>query len=108
MIDIVVLFFLLPSSSQPSEYDLATTVPLRGSMAWDLHVSLTAHPTARNKAVAKHDIAPGETILTDRALAVALLPEQKGQRCDACFRRSSTLKRCSGCAEYWYCGYDCS
>src|SRR6266550_2894074 len=71
---------------------------------------LEAHPVARNKAVALSDIRPGTCILQEVALAGILLPAEKGRRCDACFRGSSVngqLKRCSGCASYWYCSAEC-
>ncbi|EJC98158.1 SET domain-containing protein [Fomitiporia mediterranea MF3/22] len=71
------------------------------------YIQLSDHPTARNLALAKHALLPGQNILTDSALATALLPEQKGLRCDACFRKAHTLRRCSGCVAYWYCGKDC-
>ncbi|KAH8114566.1 SET domain-containing protein [Phellopilus nigrolimitatus] len=72
------------------------------------HVRLLDHSTARNQAAAKHRLSPGTTIVFDVALSAVLIPEEKGSRCDACFRRSQNdLKRCSGCVEYWYCGLDC-
>ncbi|KAI5117923.1 hypothetical protein M0805_002002 [Coniferiporia weirii] len=72
------------------------------------YINLAKHSSARNQAVAKYSLLPGTTIVRDIALSVVLLPEEKGQRCDACLRRArGTLRRCSGCTEYWYCNLDC-
>ena len=71
---------------------------------------LEAHPVARNQAVAVSDIHPGTCMLREVALASVLLLGDKGRRCDACLRSSSInehLKRCSGCASYWYCNTEC-
>lgn len=71
---------------------------------------LEAHPVARSKAIAASDISAGTCIMREVSLAAVLLPAEKGRRCDACFRRASTdrqLRRCSGCAAYWYCNAEC-
>ncbi|EIW81423.1 SET domain-containing protein [Coniophora puteana RWD-64-598 SS2] len=73
-------------------------------------VRLEPHPTARNKAVTSRSFSPGDCILTVRAFATALIPSFKGKRCDRCLRLESSgidLKRCSGCASYYYCGPQC-
>ncbi|PFH54075.1 hypothetical protein AMATHDRAFT_136523 [Amanita thiersii Skay4041] len=71
---------------------------------------LEAHPVARSCAVANSHIPAGSSILRETSLAYVLLSSQKGKRCDTCFRKSlgaSTLKRCTGCASYWYCDAKC-
>ncbi len=74
------------------------------------NVRVTPHKTARNQAVANGDLSAGSTILATPALSTVLTFEEKGQRCDSCFRRpkdGSKLKKCSGCAGYWYCDQTC-
>ncbi|TDL22238.1 SET domain-containing protein [Rickenella mellea] len=77
------------------------------------NVALRAHPKARSQAVARHRIHLLTDIIKVEALATILLPDEKGKRCDACFhhppRRNNSppLKRCSGCAAYWYCNTRC-
>ncbi|KAH7915857.1 hypothetical protein BJ138DRAFT_1141031 [Hygrophoropsis aurantiaca] len=74
------------------------------------NVGLEPHPTARDKAVAKNVLRTGSLILSIPSLATILLPTEKGQRCDCCFSSQSsgvTLRRCTGCASYWYCGTKC-
>ncbi|KAI0057828.1 SET domain-containing protein [Artomyces pyxidatus] len=75
-----------------------------------LRVRLDAHPTARTMAVARSAMMKGETIVTATPLSTALLPEQKGRRCDFCHILKAgniQLFKCSGCASYWYCGSQC-
>ncbi|KAI0632340.1 SET domain-containing protein [Trametes polyzona] len=73
-------------------------------------VRLAPHPTARNSAVATSKLPAGSTIAFVPALATCLLPSAKGKRCDACHvlqSDSMKLKRCTGCASFWYCGTVC-
>ncbi|KZT09128.1 SET domain-containing protein [Laetiporus sulphureus 93-53] len=73
-------------------------------------VCLEHHPTARNKAVAARSLNAGSVIITVPALSSVLYQSAKGQRCDACHRLSSStdrLRKCTGCAGYWYCGTEC-
>ncbi|EIW59441.1 SET domain-containing protein [Trametes versicolor FP-101664 SS1] len=73
-------------------------------------VRLASHATARNAAVATSALPSGSVIATIPGLATCLLPSEKGKRCDACHILQSdavTLKRCSGCASFWYCGTLC-
>ncbi|OJT13051.1 Histone-lysine N-methyltransferase ASHR1 [Trametes pubescens] len=73
-------------------------------------VRLEPHLTARNAAVSTSPFPSGSVIATIPGLATCLLPSDKGKRCDACHILQSdavTLKRCSGCASFWYCGTLC-
>lgn len=93
------------NSRGSSNFSSVRALPNLASM-----LRLENHPVARNKAVALSDIRPGTCILREVALASILLPAEKGRRCDTCFRGSSVngqLKRCSGCASYWYCSAEC-
>jgi hypothetical protein len=65
---------------------------------------------ARSRAVASKTIAAGSVILSDSYLAAVLLPSEKGRRCDTCYRMSKdkALRKCSGCASYWYCDTNCT
>ncbi|KAF5360478.1 hypothetical protein D9756_005029 [Leucocoprinus leucothites] len=74
------------------------------------NVELTSHPAARSQARATQAISAGSIIISVPAFAFALLDAEKGQRCDVCFRRSHEtrhLKKCTGCASYYYCDADC-
>lgn len=74
-------------------------------------VKLVTHPTARSKAISTTYLAPGSTVVSVPSLSTVLLPDQKGQRCDACLRLKSDnvqLRACSGCHGYWYCGQQCA
>lgn len=83
----------------------------KSSTIWDSSfIRLVPHDRARSHAVAAVVLSPGATILRNRALATVVLPDEKGLRCDSCFHNSGQrlrLKRCSGCAEYWYCNESC-
>lgn len=71
---------------------------------------LEVDDVARNKAVTRLPIRPGAVILSDPALATALLPKEKSRRCDYCHHVPTSDKRllkCSGCAAFWYCGIHC-
>lgn len=75
-------------------------------------IRLEEHPTAREQALALRKFPPGTTVVRSTALAFVLTEKEKGQRCDACFRlagpkSSLALRKCSGCAAYWYCGTEC-
>lgn len=76
------------------------------------NVALVPHPIARNAAVATHAISAGATIISVPALSTVLLSKEKGLRCDVCHRAQVdqsefTLRKCSGCSSYWYCGEFC-
>ncbi|KAI5824841.1 SET domain-containing protein [Schizophyllum commune Tattone D] len=73
------------------------------------HIQLQPHPRARDQVVATTDFTEGSVIFKQHALATALLPAEKGRRCDACSRLAfdRALRRCSGCAEYYYCDEHC-
>lgn len=96
------------SSRLPSSNNLVLMMSVR---SWsNPHLRLEIHPTARNQALAVRAITPGTTVVTVAVLSFVLLPEEKSQRCDACCIRGGetvNLKRCSGCASYWYCSPDC-
>ncbi|KAI0086472.1 hypothetical protein BDY19DRAFT_345051 [Irpex rosettiformis] len=73
-------------------------------------IALKTHDLARQKACATQTLFPGTCVVTVEALETALLPSEKGQRCDFCLCRpleAKRLARCSGCAEFWYCGPIC-
>lgn len=75
------------------------------------NVRLEDHPTARNRAISVDILPSGSTIVSVPALTTILLPDQKGQRCDACLRHKSEsihLMACTGCRSYWYCGRKCT
>jgi hypothetical protein len=74
-------------------------------------VRLEPHPTARNQATATSHLTEGSTIIAIPSLATVLLPPEKGHRCDNCFRLQSArrqLRKCTGCASYWYCDTLCA
>ncbi|KXN81759.1 N-lysine methyltransferase SMYD2-B [Leucoagaricus sp. SymC.cos] len=74
------------------------------------NVEIVPHPTARSQARAIRSIPAGSTVISEPAFAFALLDVEKGRRCDACFRRDYEgrwLKKCTGCASYYYCDADC-
>ncbi|KII89120.1 hypothetical protein PLICRDRAFT_139371 [Plicaturopsis crispa FD-325 SS-3] len=69
--------------------------------------SLAPHPIARTQARADIPLSAGALITGVPALTTALLPSQKGNRCDACLRIMPHPRRCTGCAQYWYCSAQC-
>ncbi|KAK0461690.1 uncharacterized protein EV420DRAFT_1526601 [Desarmillaria tabescens] len=71
------------------------------------NVRLENHPTARSKAVAVSLLKPGALIVSVESLATVLLPVEKGRRCDACHTIPTSLRRCSGCASFYYCDASC-
>ncbi|KIM43208.1 hypothetical protein M413DRAFT_398217 [Hebeloma cylindrosporum] len=73
-------------------------------------LDLVPHATARDKCIAKTSLNEGSCIFTEPAFTTILLPSEKGQRCDNCFRLPSgkvRLQRCTGCGSYWYCDTQC-
>ncbi|KZT23432.1 SET domain-containing protein [Neolentinus lepideus HHB14362 ss-1] len=80
-------------------------------MSLDLgKVKLGPHLTARNTAIANVLLRASETILSVPAWITALLLSEKGRRCDWCGCLPSpgcSLKKCTGCGSYWYCGSQC-
>ncbi|EGO23481.1 hypothetical protein SERLADRAFT_449865 [Serpula lacrymans var. lacrymans S7.9] len=73
-------------------------------------IRLEPHPIARDQTVAACHISSGSIVISLPPLTTVLLPSEKGCRCDYCFRRDSPdvhLRRCTGCASYWYCGAQC-
>ncbi|KAI0648097.1 SET domain-containing protein [Trametes meyenii] len=74
------------------------------------HVRLGSCPTARNAAFSASPSPSGSVIASIASLSTCLLPTEKGKRCDACHtlpRNGLSLRRCSGCASFWYCGTVC-
>ncbi|KAI8994142.1 SET domain-containing protein [Trametes punicea] len=74
------------------------------------NVRLVPHPTARNAAVATSQIRAGSVIASIPSLSTCLLPSEKGKRCDECHTSQTEhvrLRKCSGCASFWYCGATC-
>ncbi|KAH9850123.1 SET domain-containing protein [Lenzites betulinus] len=73
-------------------------------------ICLKVHSTARNAAFSTSAQPPGSIVATISSLATCLLPSEKAKRCDVCHVLQSDavkLKRCSGCASFWYCGTTC-
>ncbi|KAI1793397.1 SET domain-containing protein [Ganoderma leucocontextum] len=73
-------------------------------------VRLGPHPVSRNAALTKVPVRSSSVVASVPALATSLLPAEKGKRCDGCHVLESdsvTLRRCSGCASFWYCGTTC-
>ncbi|TFK40789.1 hypothetical protein BDQ12DRAFT_680032 [Crucibulum laeve] len=73
-------------------------------------IKLIAHVIARDQAVATRKLLTGSNILSVPGLATVLLPSEKGRRCDTCHRLQTderVLRRCTGCASYWYCDAKC-
>ncbi|PCH40034.1 hypothetical protein WOLCODRAFT_116534 [Wolfiporia cocos MD-104 SS10] len=71
---------------------------------------LAPHQTARNQAISVEALAPGSVVVSVPSLVTALLPSEKGRRCDNCHVLESgdiRLRKCTGCAAYWYCGSEC-
>jgi hypothetical protein len=68
----------------------------------------------RSRAVAQRKIDAGARILRDTARATALLPSEKGTRCDWCMQLlqgqvdNRKPQRCSRCTVYYYCGTECT
>ena len=73
-------------------------------------IQLQDDARARGRAVASKFLAAGSVVPSDSCLTAVLLPSEKGRRCDACYRMSKdrALRKCSGCASYWYCDTDCT
>ncbi|KIK52040.1 hypothetical protein GYMLUDRAFT_50106 [Collybiopsis luxurians FD-317 M1] len=73
------------------------------------NVYLEPHPTARERCMASIPFSAGDIILSSPSFVDVLLPAEKGQRCDNCHRflGSGSLKRCTGCASFFYCDQAC-
>ncbi|KAI0670829.1 SET domain-containing protein [Trametes maxima] len=74
------------------------------------HIRLGSHPTARNAAFSVSSLPSGSVIASITSFSTCLLPTEKGKRCDGCHTLPSdglNLRRCSGCASFWYCGTAC-
>ncbi|KAI0712087.1 SET domain-containing protein [Earliella scabrosa] len=74
------------------------------------NIRLGIHPIGRNAAFARSPIPAGTVITRIPPLTTCLLPGERGRRCDGCHRMQSeavSLRRCSGCASFWYCGTTC-
>ncbi|KAK7056854.1 hypothetical protein VNI00_002571 [Paramarasmius palmivorus] len=78
-------------------------------MQLEPHLRLEPHPSARDQCVATQAISPGSRIFSETALVTVLLPSDKGKRCDACYilPNDIQLKKCTGCASFWYCDTAC-
>ncbi|KAI0661947.1 SET domain-containing protein [Cubamyces menziesii] len=73
-------------------------------------IQLAPHATARNAAIATSFFSAGSTVASIPSLSTCLLPSDKGKRCDACHVLETDrieLRRCSGCASFWYCSETC-
>jgi hypothetical protein len=79
-------------------------------------VKLSSHSSGlvRDRAVSVEDCEPGTIVLCTPPLASALLPQEMERRCSYCHfnpsssnRRSSPLRRCTGCGVFHYCDSSC-
>ncbi|KAF9013276.1 hypothetical protein BDQ17DRAFT_1386869 [Cyathus striatus] len=73
-------------------------------------ICLLPHPTARSHAIAAKFISAGSILVSVPSLASVLVEREKGRRCDSCHRVQCverSLRKCSGCASYWYCDIKC-
>ncbi|KAH9891581.1 SET domain-containing protein [Cubamyces lactineus] len=73
-------------------------------------IHLAPHTTARNAAVATSYFSAGSIIASIPCLSTCVLQSEKGKRCDACHVLETdqvTLRKCSGCASFWYCSETC-
>ncbi|KAI0030426.1 hypothetical protein K488DRAFT_54292 [Vararia minispora EC-137] len=78
------------------------------SLPWRQYcLRLDDDPKARNRAIATEGFKQGDIVARIPALSTALLPSEKGVRCDNCHRKEKKLFRCTGCAAYYYCGSEC-
>ena len=72
-------------------------------------VILVDHPASRSRTLARHCISAGTIVTLVPALSAVLLDGEKSKRCDFCFRLpQDKVRKCTGCAEYWYCGPICT
>ncbi|KAI0823932.1 SET domain-containing protein [Trametes gibbosa] len=84
---------------------------MEGSWAQTPRVHLIPHPSGRNAAVSTSALPSGSVVASIASLATCLLPSEKAKRCDVCHILQSDavkLRRCSGCASFWYCGPTCA
>ncbi|KAJ7672720.1 hypothetical protein B0H17DRAFT_1183338 [Mycena rosella] len=56
-------------------------------------VKLEPHASGRSQAVATKKLSAGSLIVSCEALSTILLPAEKGERCDACNRKSAQLQK---------------
>ena len=90
---------------------LSTAIMENADLNLPPNIKLVAHATARNATIATQAINAGSVIVSSPSYASILLRNEKGSRCDACFRRAiagNALRRCSGCGSYWYCDDKCA
>ncbi|KZT60083.1 SET domain-containing protein [Calocera cornea HHB12733] len=73
----------------------------------DQYFRMAKHPTRRSAARALRDIPSGLTIMTETAVTAVLADDQRGKRCDACFKVNPKLIQCPKCKEVWYCDDQC-
>ncbi|KAJ3980674.1 hypothetical protein F5890DRAFT_655974 [Lentinula detonsa] len=73
------------------------------------NIFLVPHVIGRSKCIAKIAFSAGSTILSNSSFADVLLPSEKSHRCDYCHHLSGSdsLKRCTGCASFYYCDPTC-
>lgn len=73
----------------------------------NIYLEQKVHQITRNAVYAKKKLEPGTILMEEKVLSSVLLPEAKGSRCDCCLREGKAMKRCSGCAAYFYCDTVC-
>ncbi|EFJ28787.1 hypothetical protein SELMODRAFT_231366 [Selaginella moellendorffii] len=57
--------------------------------------------------VADRDFYAGQTVLEQDPYVAVLDGDSRGNRCDACFKQSPALRRCSACKFVFYCSPTC-
>ncbi|OAE21597.1 hypothetical protein AXG93_939s1030 [Marchantia polymorpha subsp. ruderalis] len=73
----------------------------------DHGLKVTVVDTKGRCLVADRDFSPGEIVLDQEPYSSVLDAESKSLRCDACFRCSENLQRCSACKSVSYCCTSC-
>ncbi|KAJ3920459.1 hypothetical protein F5877DRAFT_37978 [Lentinula edodes] len=73
------------------------------------NVSLEPLAVGRSRCMASIAFSAGSIILSNSSFIDVLLPSEKGHRCDHCHNLSGSgsLKRCTGCASFYYCDQTC-
>lgn len=96
---------LLANETKPVGGDPARSAKFGGF--YDL-VEVRSSSTAGRFLLSNRNIQVGEVIGSERPVGTVLLPEQVGERCDACLRPCSLAPvPCLNCSSALYCSLDC-